>query len=234
MPRSKKDRLKLVSEKVSFDSHSFSNLNFLLSRFKLRGVGKKNKIYQRMEPTPGHFGLFGLNTITHFTSIVLTEGEFDAMAVNQATGMQAVSLPNGANHLPVQILPWLEQFEKIYLWLDADEVGMSNARKFAEKLGINRTFIVNSRGVRKEGPKDANDALREDVKSLSSYIMAGKTISQENIVTFSELKGNVLNKILNFDESQGVKSKYMPWINRKLKGFRRGYFFFFILYKANC
>lgn len=32
--------------------------------------------------------------------VVVTEGEFDAMAVHQETGLPAVSLPNGANSLP--------------------------------------------------------------------------------------------------------------------------------------
>lgn len=53
------------------------------------------------------------------------------MAVHQATGLPAVSLPNGANHLPLQILPWLESYERIYLWMDADEAGMNGAKKFA-------------------------------------------------------------------------------------------------------
>ena len=47
-------------------------------------------------------GLFGLTTVTEQDkSIVITEGEFDAMAVYQETGIPAVSLPNGANHLPM-------------------------------------------------------------------------------------------------------------------------------------
>lgn len=33
--------------------------------------------------------------------VVITEGEFDAMAVHQEMGVPAVSLPNGATHLPV-------------------------------------------------------------------------------------------------------------------------------------
>lgn len=78
-------------------------------------------------------------------TVVITEGEFDAMAVYQATGLVAISLPNGAHHLPVEALPWLEKVKKIFLWLDADEVGQSNAPKMAEKLGSLRTFIVNSR-----------------------------------------------------------------------------------------
>lgn len=167
-----------------------------------------------------------MNTIKTYDTIVITEGEFDAMAVYQATGYQAISLPNGANHLPVQVLPFLEKFVKIYLWLDADEIGQANAKKFAEKLGLNRTFIVNSRCLSSSGPKDANDALREDPKSLERYILLAKTLSQENIVTFSEMRNTVLNKILKFDESQGIKCSTLPWINKKLKGLRRGFYFF--------
>lgn len=58
---------------------------------------------------------------------MITEGEFDAMAVYQATGIPAVSLPNGAQSLPVQILPMLERFETIYLWMDFDRTGTRSA-----------------------------------------------------------------------------------------------------------
>jgi len=108
--------------------------------------------------------------------------------------------------------------------MDADEVGQANAKKFAEKLGINRTFIVNSRFLDPNGPKDANDALREDPKSLEKYILTSKAVSQENITTFAEMKNTVYNKILKFEESQGLKSLSLPWYNKKLKGFRRGEF----------
>ena len=225
IPRSKKSKQKLLTQQVKFDENSISTIDYQLVRNKIRGAGKENKIYQRMEPTPGQWGMFGLNTVDpNNKEIVITEGEFDAMAVNQATRYQAISLPNGANHLPVQVLPFLERFSKIYLWMDADEVGQANARKFAEKLGINRTFIVNSRCLDINGPKDANDALREDPKSLEKYLLMAKALSQENITTFSEMKAAVYNKILKFEESQGLKSTSLPWFNKKLKGFRRGEF----------
>lgn len=224
-PRSKKMKQKLLSEKVVFDENSISTMDCVLVRNKIRGAGRENKIYQRMDPTPGQWGIFGLNTINPSnTEIVITEGEFDAMAVNQATGYQAISLPNGANHLPVQILPFLEKFTKIYLWMDADEIGQSNAKKFAEKLGINRTFIVNTRALDANGPKDANDALREDPDNLKRYLLLAKAISQENITTFSEMKATVYNKILKYEEAQGLKSLSLEWYNKKLKGFRSGEF----------
>ena len=54
--------------------------------------------------------------------LVITEGEYDAMAVYQATGRAAVSLPNGAASLPPAVLPLLERFKRIFLWCDGDEV----------------------------------------------------------------------------------------------------------------
>jgi twinkle protein len=116
---------------------------------------------------------------------VVTEGEFDAMAVHQETGLPCVSLPNGANSLPLSLLKFFDRFERIYLWLDADEVGQNAVEKFSnvsyhipllnvmsfmQKLGRNRTLIVNSRMNDPKGPKDANDALLQgiDLRQLIS------------------------------------------------------------------
>ena len=35
----------------------------------------------------------------------------------------AISLPNGCNSLPLELIPLLERFDKIYLWLDNDKSG---------------------------------------------------------------------------------------------------------------
>lgn len=56
------------------------------------------------------------------------------MAVYQATGVPAVSLPNGASSLPLGILPLLERFTKIYLWMDNDGPGQAGVEKFVRKL----------------------------------------------------------------------------------------------------
>ena len=76
------------------------------------------------------------------TSLVITEGEYDAMAVWQQTGFATVSLPQGASHLPKQLMHFFNRFEKIYLWLDSDEIGVRSAEKFAEVLGSNRVIII--------------------------------------------------------------------------------------------
>lgn len=46
--------------------------------------------------------MFGLNTIKETDKVlIITEGEFDAMAVYQETQMPTISLPNGAHNLPI-------------------------------------------------------------------------------------------------------------------------------------
>ena len=37
--------------------------------------------------------------------------------------LPSISLPNGCNSLPVELIPLLERFERIYLWLDNDKSG---------------------------------------------------------------------------------------------------------------
>lgn len=54
------------------------------------------------------------------------------MAVHQATGMPAVSLPNGTNSLPMELVPFFDRFKFIFLWLDADEPGRAAAKKIAK------------------------------------------------------------------------------------------------------
>jgi twinkle protein len=41
-------------------------------------------------------------------SLVITEGEFDAMAVFQQTKIPALSLPFGASHMPDYLVEWYE------------------------------------------------------------------------------------------------------------------------------
>ena len=53
------------------------------------------------------------------------------MAVNQATAIPAVSLPNGTHSLPIEMLSFFDRFEQIYLWLDADDPGRTAAEKIS-------------------------------------------------------------------------------------------------------
>lgn len=97
---------------------------FELAKMKVRAAGSENKHKQRLLPMGSQVkGLFGVPSVRSHKSVVITEGEFDAMAVYQATMLPSISLPHGANNLSPDLLPFFDNFETIYLWLDADSVG---------------------------------------------------------------------------------------------------------------
>ena len=85
-----------------------------------------------------------------------------------------VSLPNGCNSLPVELIPLLERFTKIYLWMDNDRSGQDAAEAFAHKLGKLRCVIVKpltttgERDPAEASIKDANDALRVTIAKAAA------------------------------------------------------------------
>lgn len=205
-----------ASETSSDDKNLFNVI-----RLKIRAVDDKSK--QRLVPKGGSWGLFGWNTVpTSSEEIVITEGEFDAMAVHQATGMPAISLPNGCQSLPPSVLPLLERFKKIYLWMDNDASGQANVEKFASKIGVTRCYIVRP-GVSPalKAVKDANDALLAGL-DLGKMVASSERIPHSQITTFDELRREVYEEILNPLRACGVQSRSLPSLNRLLKGHRMG------------
>ena len=78
---------------------------------KIRGGSSSTKMFMRQAPAGNHSGFFGMHTVSDNDRIVvLTEGEFDAMAVYQQTGYPSISLPQGANSLPDTLVPYLDRF----------------------------------------------------------------------------------------------------------------------------
>lgn len=184
-----------------------------LVRHKLRAI--ENKSVMRLAPTGGTWGLFGLNNVPpDANEVVLTEGEFDAMAVYQSTGRPAVSVPNGANSLPVDVLQMLERFETIYLWMDADAAGSRAVEQFARKIGIQRCRVVASKGC-----KDANEGLLKGL-DLSQMIERADFIPHGSIVSFESIRERIRSRL--FDGSKGTPSVSIPSFNDHITGLRNG------------
>jgi hypothetical protein len=171
---------------------------YIPRRIKVRSIEKKS--WQRLDPPGGGFGLFGWHTIPHdATEIIITEGEFDAMAVYQATGRPAVSLPNGCRSLPMEVLVLLERFDTIYLWMDNDGPGREGAEMFARKMGVERCLLVQPGGMRgrpcsdaaaASPPKDANEALLKGW-NLEELLAEASELPHERILKFSDLRDQV-------------------------------------------
>lgn len=92
-------------------------------------------------------------------TIVVTEGEIDALSVSQMQGNKwpVVSVKNGAQGAKKCIqkeLDWLERFERVVLMFDNDEPGRKAALECAEVLSPGKACIATL------PLKDANDMLK--------------------------------------------------------------------------
>ena len=141
------------------------------------------------------------------------------MSVYQHTGKVALSLPQGASHLPDQLIPLLERFEKVILWMDNDKAGELNAPKIGHKIGEKRTFIVNNED---RSLKDANDVLRKKPELMKTLLEQASTQPSNNILKFGDLQEKVRFNIFNAELKQGMQSKVFPFFNKRVKGFRTG------------
>lgn len=225
---------KFAESPVASDAPVDSSGAFVIERVKHRALSGKGK--QRLLPKGGGWGFFGWHLVKPVdSSIIITEGEFDAMAVSQTTSslspdhsfhrVPSVSLPNGCNSLPPELVERLERFSKIYLWMDNDISGIASARKFAAKLGLHRCYLVNPPlnlpAGRSEWPKDANDALRQGV-DLVTLLEKSYLMRHEKILTFSDLRVQALLSQRDSKQFDGTPTPSVPRLTGILKGFRKG------------
>jgi twinkle protein len=180
----------------------------------------------QMDP-PAHskeasVGLFGYQTASaESDTLIMTRRELDAMAAYQATGIPSVSIPTSNYQLQESVLPLLERFTRIYLWLDDDVDGQLAAERFAHKIGDSKCLLVSTRQGDKQGPLTAYDALKER-KDLKKIVASARRIKHDEIVDFRDLREEVYNEILHPDQTRGVQSKDLPALNRIMKGHRPG------------
>lgn len=79
--------------------------------------------------------------------IIITEGEIDAMSVDQALGhkWQVVSVPNGAQGAKkalAKALPWLNSYQEVVLCLDQDDAGRAATLECASLFPPGKVKVV--------------------------------------------------------------------------------------------
>ena len=112
--------------------------------------------------------LFGMDMTTFNKPLVITEGEFDALALYEAGVTNVVSVPCGCNNLDWINLCWdyLEKFNQIILFGDTDEPGLEMVSTLTKRLNEDRCmipkeypeFVYNGRDYNRIC-KDANEIL---------------------------------------------------------------------------
>ncbi|XP_054898725.1 twinkle protein, mitochondrial [Poeciliopsis prolifica] len=165
-----------------------------------------------------YFNLFGLALVSRMDSeVVVTGSELDTLAVSQGTGLPSVALPRGVSCLPPALLPYLEQFKRVTLWLGGDIRSWEASKIFSRKLGLRRCSLVRP-GEFQPCPLEA----LSQGKNLSRIVKASIPAAHKSIVSFKQLREDVYGELMNTDQVAGVKWARFPELNRILKGHRKG------------
>ncbi|XP_045454369.1 mitochondrial DNA helicase [Melitaea cinxia] len=114
--------------------------------------------------------------------------------------------------LPPILLPTLENYQKLCLWGDWD-----NMRSVAEKLGEDRCRFVRPT----DGLVTATEAAKANL-SLKTLVSEAKPAAHRSITTFASLRDDVYAELTNIDKVRGVKWRRFPGLTRLLGGHRRG------------
>jgi len=135
--------------------------------------------------------------------LILTEGEFDAVAVSQAlaaddTHWRVASLSNGANTTFTEsTFKWLDSFEVIKVMTDMDEEGDNTAAALAEMFPgkVQRVTLPE---------KDANDCLLKGKgKEIKSAINNARVVSLGGIIDVSQNFTGMVTSFLS-EEARGI------------------------------
>ena len=125
-----------------------------LVNVKYRTGDKMFKLVKDAELIP-----YNLDSVKGEASCIITEGEFDTLALVEAGYKAVVSVPNGAN----RNLEWLDDYQEeyfddkqtIYIASDNDTKGTELLSELLRRFGAERCRVVEYG----EGCKDANDHL---------------------------------------------------------------------------
>lgn len=193
-----------------------------LRGLKLVGAEDQGNGVQYVEttiPRPGAYhNLFGLPLIgRRDAEVVLTSRELDSLALSQSMGLPTLALPRGTVCLPPPLLPYLEQFRRIVFWLGDDLRSWEAAKLFARKLNPKRCSLVRP-GNQQPRPLEAlNQGL-----SLARILRTALPAWHKSIVSFRQLREEVLGELSNVEQAAGVRWSRFPDLNRLLKGHRKG------------
>lgn len=161
-----------------------------------------------IEPKGAKLEFWGLDEVPvlpHRPSepLVITEGEFDRVAVIQSAGGYALSVPNGVagkrseGEIVIaedtrfaylwqdeRLIPQVEQFDKVILFVDGDEPGQILRDELALRIGEPRCWFVNY----PRGCKDPNDVLlKHGPKGIQLMLERAKPMRPGHLVRPSDL-----------------------------------------------
>lgn len=151
---------------------------------KFRAKDEKGKWKKFSMEQGGKLVFWGMDNCDPDFPLIITEGEFDAMTLDECGIPNAVSLPNGVNGLECFDIcwDWLKQFKQYYIWTDMDDAGIKCRQDLVNRLGIGKCMIVQCKR------KDANEVLFYDGKdAVIECISQAQPIPLEGLKDLADL-----------------------------------------------
>ena len=165
-----------------------------LINIKYRDGRKNFKLYKGAEKV-----FYNINSIVGYDNCIITEGEMDVLALQEAGISNAISVPNGAtlnsNNLDYldNCIDYFEDKEKIILAVDSDDAGQALQRELVRRLGAEVCFIATF-----EDCKDANEyLLKYGKEKLVQRIKGSRPVPLENVTTFRDIEDDVSDFVKN-------------------------------------
>lgn len=181
---------------------------------KIRRAGKKFQCINGSKDMP----LYGMWRSCGDLSVVITEGEIDALSVSQAFKHKyaVVSLPNGSKDAAYncqRYYEWLDGFKKIVLMFDQDEPGRLAAEEAAAVLPVGKVRMAVL------PHKDANEVLKKDgPAALVQAFWGAKPWRPDGIVNGADISVDDLME----EMAPGYDITGCPELQDKLMGWRKG------------
>ena len=133
---------------------------------------------------------YNLDSIVDCDTVVIVEGEIDALSLMEAKVQCVVSVPNGATTARLNLdyldssIDVFDNKEKIILALDADEPGQNLQAEFIRRFGAEKCYTADM-----EGCKDANEFLvQRGGHELRRIIADATPVPLENVVTVKDIE----------------------------------------------
>lgn len=180
---------------------------------KIRRAGKKFQCINGSKDMP----LYGMWRAQGDLSVVIVEGEIDALSVSQAFKHKyaVVSLPNGSKDAAYncqRYYEWLDGFKKIVLMFDQDEPGRLATEEAAAVLPIGKVAVAVL------PHKDANEVLVKDgAAAIVSAFWSAKPWRPDGIVSGSDF---TVDDLMEATEP-GYSIEGCPELSEKLLGLRK-------------
>lgn len=185
---------KKVATAVSEHRCALFNYHSVQKKEKQKIRSFSHKEYMTIVGNTKFSTLFGKQAFkpTKSWPIVITEGEWDAAAVWQATNVPAVSIPNGSGSAVTSLLAdleWLQQWKHIVLLFDNDEAGQQATTAAINALPVGTVYLA------KISEKDANAMIMTGKEAeLKTALWNAQPYKPESIVTVKDLLSQVIEK----------------------------------------